>query len=681
MKKLNSFATFIYLFLLSTTGPALSDSSEDETKVKNKNIFLDLVKPHLEHCHTSLGERGRCMPLNDCPGLRDYVEGKNNDRIASVVEDFGCGFRKVVYVCCTERHTLPFFEGTDFLLPEGTVHKPHIGEHHPPLFPAIHPEGHHQKERPSLEESIGESFIRPVEERPDKKAPEWLGGSSNTGFGLNNPASGESGSLFGSSRPGNQNFGSSGQGIFSNERPLSQGFGSSNSNDRRPVNQGFGSSGLSSQGLGSSGLSSQGFGGSGLSSQGLGSSGLSSQGFGSSGLSSQGPQQFNNFGNERPSNQGFGNGRPGNGRPFGEGNGRPGNGFNSDRRPDRDNRPGNQSGGRRPVSGSGGDSFGSGSGSFFNEDFSNQRPSNQGSNNQRPNNQRPNNQRRPGSGGSDKRRLLPDGNCGIEVSDKIIGGEDTKLDEFPWMALLHFSTRNGQDRGHGCGGSLINDRYVLTAAHCIKGSSLPDNIVVNTVRLGEYDLTKEKDCLNGVCSPSPIDAAVEDIIVHPEYKPSDRAQHHDIALIRLRNKVPFSAYISPICLPRDELLRKDYTGKKLVVSGWGKIANGANAKSSAIKQKVSLPFVSLENCKPFYDGINIRLRNSQMCAGGERAKDSCQGDSGGPLMSSEIINGQSSWFATGIVSFGPEDCGVQNIAGVYTKVSDYVDWILDNMRE
>lgn len=72
----------------------------------------------------------------------------------------------------------------------------------------------------------------------------------------------------------------------------------------------------------------------------------------------------------------------------------------------------------------------------------------------------------------------------------------------------------------------------------------------NTVRLGEYDLTKDRDCLNGVCNPAPIDAAVEEIIVHPEYRPNNRAQHHDIALIRLKKRVPFSGMYY-ICILSD----------------------------------------------------------------------------------------------------------------------------------
>ncbi|KAL0270402.1 UNVERIFIED_CONTAM: hypothetical protein PYX00_007824 [Menopon gallinae] len=70
-----------------------------------------------------------------------------------------------------------------------------------------------------------------------------------------------------------------------------------------------------------------------------------------------------------------------------------------------------------------------------------------------------------------------------------------------------------------------------------------------------------------------------------------------------------------------------------------------------------------------------------MCAGGEDGKDSCQGDSGGPLMSSEKVRQEFRWFLIGVVSSGPAACGVEGRPSIYTKVPDFVDWILKNMRE
>ena len=73
------------------------------------------------------------------------------------------------------------------------------------------------------------------------------------------------------------------------------------------------------------------------------------------------------------------------------------------------------------------------------------------------------------------------------------------------------------------------------------------------------------------------------------------------------------------------------------------------------------------------------LRDSQICAGGEKGKDSCRGDSGGPLMAEHLKKRKSNWFAVGILSFGDETCGEQDSPAVYTRVAHYVDWITSKM--
>ncbi|KAK6638910.1 hypothetical protein RUM43_007180 [Polyplax serrata] len=277
-------------------------------------------------------------------------------------------------------------------------------------------------------------------------------------------------------------------------------------------------------------------------------------------------------------------------------------------------------------------------------------------------------------------KLLPTEACGIDLGNKIIGGTNTQLDEFPWMALLQHTSERGQSLGFGCGGSLISPRYILTAAHCISGPAIKNNVKVTKIRLGEYDTSKEVDCQGEVCNHKPVDAHIEQIIVHPQYRSTDRSQQHDIALIRLREDVKNSvAYINPICLPWNGTPR-NITGERFTVAGWGRTANGQGT-SSKTKQKVTLPGVSLEDCSPFYNRINIQLQKTQMCAGGEKDKDSCQGDSGGPLMMSRVTDNQVRWEVHGIVSFGPEKCGVDKVAGVYTKVSEYLQWILDTIKK
>ncbi|EFN75742.1 Serine protease easter [Harpegnathos saltator] len=271
--------------------------------------------------------------------------------------------------------------------------------------------------------------------------------------------------------------------------------------------------------------------------------------------------------------------------------------------------------------------------------------------------------------------LLPNV-CGRDLSQKIFGGERTDLDEFPWMALLEYQKPNG--RTTACGGVLISKRYILTAAHCIKGKDLPPTWRLTSVRLGEYNTETEQDCVRDgensmICSDDPISVGVEEQIAHEQYKPLSRDQRNDIALLRLSRDVQFTRFIKPICLPSNSSL-----GNKFYVAGWGKTETRS---ASDVKLKLSLPLTNKEQCEQTYSAAGVRLGLGQICAGGQRGKDSCRGDSGGPLMAIErIADGTGRWTAIGVVSFGPSPCGMEGWPGVYSKVSDFVPWILNNIR-
>ncbi|KAK9869223.1 hypothetical protein WA026_002974 [Henosepilachna vigintioctopunctata] len=285
---------------------------------------------------------------------------------------------------------------------------------------------------------------------------------------------------------------------------------------------------------------------------------------------------------------------------------------------------------------------------------------------------------------SNTTNLLPDtADCGIDTGKRIVGGESTELDEFPWMALIIYDLPNSR-QGYGCGGVLISKRYVLTAAHCLKGKGLPKTWRLSAVRLGEYDKDSDNDCINNgftkECLKSPpIDVQVQERIAHENYDPEDPDQKHDIALLRLRKEVEYTDYIKPICLPLLESERqKTYSGANLTVSGWGQTENRS---SSNVKLKLVVPVKSNANCNSIYKDANRKLSEQQLCAGGEKNKDSCKGDSGGPLMTISIDEyGDAIWYAVGIVSYGPDPCGTPGWPGVYTRVSKYMGWILRNMK-
>ncbi|KAF2881996.1 hypothetical protein ILUMI_24177 [Ignelater luminosus] len=155
--------------------------------------------------------------------------------------------------------------------------------------------------------------------------------------------------------------------------------------------------------------------------------------------------------------------------------------------------------------------------------------------------------------------------CGIQAVDRIYGGEEAAIGEFPWLVLL----KSGRINRFICGGALINSRYVLTAAHCVND---PDDIV--SVRLGEHNIKTEEDCDDDTpgleyCSDPPIDLEVEEITSHETFNISN--VFGDVALIRLNKVVNYTDFIKPVCLPISfELQNKDFSRKTVTAAGWGR---------------------------------------------------------------------------------------------------------------
>ncbi|XP_016978978.1 melanization protease 1 [Drosophila rhopaloa] len=283
--------------------------------------------------------------------------------------------------------------------------------------------------------------------------------------------------------------------------------------------------------------------------------------------------------------------------------------------------------------------------------------------------------RRPDSG------LLPQApNCGDNFGDRVVGGKETGKREFPWMALIEY-TKPGNVKGHHCGGSLINNRYVLTAAHCV--AAIPSDWQLTGVRLGEWDASTNPDCTtsrNGrqECNDPYVDCPVVERIPHPQYPGNARDQLNDIALLRLRDEIQYSDFISPVCLPslasqRDAL----FLGRKVVVAGWGRTETNF---TSNIKLKAELDPVPTSDCNQRYASQRRTVTASQLCAGGVEGVDSCRGDSGGPLLLEDFNNGYSNYYIAGVVSYGPTPCGLKGWPGVYTRVAAFMDWIENTVR-
>ncbi|KAK8386366.1 hypothetical protein O3P69_010793 [Scylla paramamosain] len=276
----------------------------------------------------------------------------------------------------------------------------------------------------------------------------------------------------------------------------------------------------------------------------------------------------------------------------------------------------------------------------------------------------------------DGETLLPKGTaCGQSSQHRVVFGEDAPLYAFPWMVLLGYRDRSNP--AWKCGGTLISDRYVLTAAHCVHRNFTvaSGNGDVVAVRVGEHTISTNPDCAASSavpCAPAPQDFDPEEVIVHTQF--NKRAPvSDDIALIRLSRKVTITTSAHPVCLPPAGLDVQSFLGARDgVVAGWGATEN---TSSSDILQAAKIPFANKTVCEPFYRG---QLVDEQVCFGGRGNVDSCFGDSGGPVF--QASNDIPRFTMLGIVSRGLRECGTPGAPAVYTNVAFYTQWVTNNIK-
>jgi len=247
--------------------------------------------------------------------------------------------------------------------------------------------------------------------------------------------------------------------------------------------------------------------------------------------------------------------------------------------------------------------------------------------------------------------------CGESFpKDKIVGGTESTIDEFPWLVAL--LKRQMYTVYQFCGASIINNKYLLTAAHCFSDGTSAHGLYAS---IGDHDLST-------MTETESLTVKIKQVILHPGYL---KATHvNDIAVLKLATTLPFSKKIVPVCLPS---IKETYSEMKAIIAGWGAVAFRGEAPDVQLKAEIKL--IANSECGRKYVLGGTVIVDSMLC-GSDPVKDTCQGDSGGPL----IVRKGDRMVLPGVVSFG-RGCANPDFPGVYTRVSSFLTWILENTKD
>lgn len=254
--------------------------------------------------------------------------------------------------------------------------------------------------------------------------------------------------------------------------------------------------------------------------------------------------------------------------------------------------------------------------------------------------------------------------CGQpRISSRIVGGQDAPEGGWSWQVSILYDFRPI------CGGALINEQWILTAASCVYGFN---SIETYSVLLGARQLLN----LSQNVQLYPL----KKILIHPNYE-GEAGCPGDIALLKLASPVRFTSRILPVCLPHsyDEFSNNP----NCWIVGWGDTGNDEPLSYPLTLQEAKVPIISRRNCNNFYNAVpvqNMKEKNpvkpDMICTGyTQGSKAFCKGDGGGPL----VCKVGKRWIQAGIVSWGVS-CGKYFHPGVYTSVPFYSHWINNKIR-
>jgi secreted trypsin-like serine protease len=240
------------------------------------------------------------------------------------------------------------------------------------------------------------------------------------------------------------------------------------------------------------------------------------------------------------------------------------------------------------------------------------------------------------------------GQMGNEASTHIVGGSEARKHQYPWQVGLFI------DGLYFCGGSIISDEYILTAAHCADGFSFWDVVigaheVKNPAEEGHLEFTTRK------------------AFVHPQWDSFNLA--NDIAILKV-DKITFNKYVSPICLPAQSEVGETFVGDVMTVSGWGRESDSSSGIARFLNH-VDVPVITNKECNDIYGIVGAGV----VCVSTEGGKGTCNGDSGGPLVMKQAQG--TAYNQYGVVSFGASlGCEAELPAG-FSRVTEYLKFIAD----
>lgn len=249
-------------------------------------------------------------------------------------------------------------------------------------------------------------------------------------------------------------------------------------------------------------------------------------------------------------------------------------------------------------------------------------------------------------------------NSDISVNRRIIGGRDAEADQFPWQVVF---AKRGYE-GTFCGGSIIGDRLVLTAAHCFIGTAEhpPPGVLKTGTLIATQVISGQIDISNGKGNRTGISASLQ-VSGPSAFNPYTLA--NDVFILRTQKKLAGDK----IRLPDPD---KDYTGQIGYVSGFGKTALNSTTSTSKL-QFTSVLILSGSDCESFF-GKQFN-RKTMLCVDNQiNLSNACRGDSGGPLI---VYGNDGKPRLIGISSFGSKQCSQDGAPSVYTRVSAMIPFI------